>query len=77
MKAERRYCCGAVGLTLAIYPLIILGCCQTFNKEVVMAVDLRKLALRMKVTEMLGHYYQAQKQMRIMSQWKKLWIHPN
>ena len=42
-----------------------------------MAVDLHKMALRMKVTELLGHYYQVQKQMRIMAQWKKLWIHPN
>lgn len=42
-----------------------------------MAEDLHKMALRMKVTELLGQYYQVQKQMRIMSQWKKLWIHPN
>lgn len=42
-----------------------------------MDVDVHKLALRMKVTKLLGLYYQSQKQLRIMAQWKKLWIHPN
>lgn len=42
-----------------------------------MGVDLHKMALRMKITELIGRYYEAQRQLRIMSQWKKLWIHPN
>jgi len=42
-----------------------------------MAIDAQKAALRRKVAQMLGLYYLGQKQMQIMVQWKKLWIHPN
>ncbi|MDA0747847.1 MAG: hypothetical protein O2954_15095 [bacterium] len=42
-----------------------------------MSVDLRKLALRLKVVEMLKHYSQAKRQMMMLRRWKKFLIHPN
>ena len=42
-----------------------------------MAAELRKFALRLKIIEILGRYSKARQQIRIMQQWKKLWIHPN
>lgn len=42
-----------------------------------MDLDLRKLALRFKVIEILNHYSKIRHQMHIMRQWKKLLINPN
>ncbi len=51
---------------------------QNFSqKEVAMSVDLRKLALRLKVVEMLKYYSQAKRQTMMMRRWKKFLIHPN
>ncbi len=42
-----------------------------------MKLDLHKLALRLKVIEILERYSRARRQMYVMRQWKKLWIHRN
>ena len=42
-----------------------------------MAVDLRKSALRLKVVEILERYWRARRQLFILRQWKKLYIHRN
>ena len=42
-----------------------------------MKVDLHKLALRLKVIEILERYSLVKQQVRMMQQWKKIWIHPN
>ena len=42
-----------------------------------MDLDLRKLALRFKVIEILERYSRVKRQMYIMRQWKKSLIHPN
>jgi len=47
------------------------------EEEAAMAVDLHKFALRLKVVEILGRYAKVRQQVRMMQQWKKLWIHPN
>jgi len=42
-----------------------------------MGVDLHKLALRLKVIEILERHSLVKQQVRMMRQWKKIWIHPN
>ena len=42
-----------------------------------MNLELRKMALRLKVIEILGRYSKAKTQLYRMEQWKKLLIHPN
>ena len=42
-----------------------------------MAVDLRKCALRLKVVEILERYWRVRRQLFILQQWKKLYIHRN
>lgn len=45
--------------------------------EAVMAVDLHKLALRLKVIEILERYSRIERQLQKVRQWKKLYVHPN
>ena len=42
-----------------------------------MSEDLRKMALRLKVIEMLSRYHKIQQQFYIMEQWKRWLITPN
>ena len=42
-----------------------------------MAIEFRKLALRLKVIEILDRYSRIKRQIHIMRRWKKLLIHPN
>ena len=42
-----------------------------------MANDLRKLALRLKVIEMLSRYRRVRQDKDTMDQWKRWLIHPN
>ena len=42
-----------------------------------MSNDLRKLALRMKIVEMLSQYRRVRQDMETMAQWKRWLIHPN
>jgi hypothetical protein len=42
-----------------------------------MGVNLRKLALRLKVIEILERYHRAKRQLYILRQWKRSLIHPN
>ncbi len=47
------------------------------GKEIGMGVNLRELALRLKVIEILGRYHRAKRQLYVMRQWKRALIHPN
>ena len=42
-----------------------------------MGEDLHKFALRLKIIEILGRYNKVQQQLRMMRQWKKIWICSN
>ncbi len=42
-----------------------------------MGHDLQKLALRLKVIEMLSRLHRARRDMHTMAQWKRWLIHPN
>lgn len=42
-----------------------------------MDLDLRELALRLKVIEILGRYQRVKRQLYVMRQWKRALIHPN
>ena len=42
-----------------------------------MGNDLKKLALRLKVIEMLSRYQKIRRNMHTMAQWKRWLIHPN
>ena len=42
-----------------------------------MGEDLHRFALRLKIIEILDRYSKVQQQLRIMHQWKKIWVHPN
>ena len=42
-----------------------------------MSIGLHKFALRLKVIEILDRYSRVQRQLHLMRQWKKLWVHPN
>ena len=50
------------------------ACCV---KEKGMGLDLRRLALRLKVIEILGRYHRAKRQLYVLRQWKRALIHPN
>ena len=42
-----------------------------------MGHDLRKLALRLKIIEMLSRYHRVRRDRDTMAQWKRWLIHPN
>ncbi len=42
-----------------------------------MSEDLRKMALRLKIIEMLSRYQRIQQQFHVMAQWKRWLITPN
>ena len=42
-----------------------------------MGNDLQKLALRLKIIEMLSRYQKVRRNMETMAQWKRWLIHPN
>ena len=42
-----------------------------------MAIDLHKLALRLKVIEILERYSRVRRQIHMMKQWKRLFVRPN
>ena len=67
-----------VGLTFGTDLRIIIGKAGSpISAGGPMSVDLHKLALRLKVIEILDRYAQARRQLNTMRMWKKLWIHPN
>jgi len=45
--------------------------------EAWMVVDLHKLALRLKVIEILERYSRTKRQLYRARQWKRLYVHPN
>ena len=47
------------------------------KKEARMEKDLQKLALRLKIIEMLSRYQKVRHNMQTMAQWKRWLIHPN
>lgn len=42
-----------------------------------MRTELRRLALRLKVVELLSQYSKARQNMETMAEWKRWLIHPN
>ncbi len=47
------------------------------GKEAGMSTDLREMALRLKVIEILKRYCWVRHQLKVIQLWKKLFIHPN